>query len=32
MNQKRERFERYLQSYEKLVVTNAGNYVDDQLA
>lgn len=32
MSQKRERFESYLQSYEKLVVANAGNYVDDQLA
>ena len=32
MSQKLERFEVYLQKYEKLVVANAGNYVDDQLA
>ena len=32
MSQKLERFEVYLQKYEKLVVANAGNFVDDQLA
>ncbi len=32
MNQKRTRFESYLQKYEKLVVANASNFVDDQLA
>ena len=31
MSQKLERFEVYLQKYEKLVVANAGNFVDDQL-
>ncbi len=32
MSQKLTRFESYLQKYEKLVVANASNFVDDQLA
>lgn len=32
MSQKLNRFYEYLQKYEKLVVANAGNFVDEQLA
>ena len=32
MSQKLERFESYLQKYERLVIANAGNFVGEQLA
>ena len=32
MSQKLDKFQRYLHQYQKLIMVNAGNFVDDQLA
>lgn len=31
MSQKLDKFQRYLHLYQKMIVANAGNFVDDQL-